>query len=137
MHSLIFTDPQNLFRSFTPKLAWNYGRSFMIHCIDRGNWHELWDLISFRILFVEEHMYRMLNAFMLLKPAMDTGNVPEFYTFFNSSAVEVKFNILKKINCVSQRCRWIFLLIVGNWWMNYFFPDKLLHVLNYLPFINF
>lgn len=35
-------------------------------------------------------MYRMLNAFMLLKPAMDVGNVPEFYTFFNSSATEVK-----------------------------------------------
>lgn len=90
---------------------------------------------SFKILFVEEHMYRMLNAFMLLKPAMDTGNVPEFYTFFNSSAVEVKFNILKKINCLSQRCQWLFLLIVRNWWMNYIFPDKL--VLNYLLFINF
>lgn len=82
-------------------------------------------------------MYRMLNAFMLLKPAMDTGNVPEFYTFFNSSAVEVKVHIQKKINCVSQRCRCLFLLNVGNLLMNYFSPDKLVRVLNYLPFINF
>lgn len=51
---------------------------------------------SFNLFFVEEHMYRMLNAFMLLKPAMDTGNVPEFYTFFNSSAVEVKVHVQKK-----------------------------------------
>lgn len=45
-------------------------------------------------------MYRMLNVFMLLKFVMDIGNVLEFYIFFNSLVVEVKFNILKKINCV-------------------------------------
>lgn len=45
-------------------------------------------------------MYRMLNVFMLLKFVMDIGNVLEFYIFFNSLVVEVKLNILKKINYV-------------------------------------
>jgi len=35
-------------------------------------------------------MYQMVNAFLLLKPSIDTLNVPEFYKLFNSATVEVE-----------------------------------------------
>lgn len=49
------------------------------------------------VLFIEDHMYSMMNAFLLLKPAMDTGNVPEFYKLFNSSALEVMHYVQDKV----------------------------------------
>ena len=41
-------------------------------------------------LFIDDHMYQMVNGFLLLKPAIDTLNVPEFYKLFNSATVEVE-----------------------------------------------
>ncbi|XP_069141915.1 nucleolar pre-ribosomal-associated protein 1-like [Argopecten irradians] len=38
----------------------------------------------------DDHMYKVLNYFLLLKPAMDITTVPEFYKLFNSSAFEFK-----------------------------------------------
>uniref|UniRef100_K1PPI3 Nucleolar pre-ribosomal-associated protein 1 n=1 Tax=Magallana gigas TaxID=29159 RepID=K1PPI3_MAGGI len=61
--------------------------------------------VATELLKPEEHMYRMLNAFMLLKPAMDTGNVPEFYTFFNSSAVEYKIERAWMLSLLSDGLR--------------------------------
>ena len=34
-------------------------------------------------------MYQLVNSFLLLKPAMDVANIPDFYKLFNSSALEV------------------------------------------------
>ncbi|XP_060065415.1 nucleolar pre-ribosomal-associated protein 1-like [Ylistrum balloti] len=39
----------------------------------------------------DDHMYKVMNYFLLLKPAMDITTVPEFYKLFNSSAFE--FNV--------------------------------------------
>ncbi|XP_033740037.1 nucleolar pre-ribosomal-associated protein 1-like [Pecten maximus] len=38
----------------------------------------------------DDHMYKVMNYFLLLKPAMDITKVPEFYKLFNSSAFEFK-----------------------------------------------
>ena len=35
-------------------------------------------------------MYSPVNEFLLLKPSIDTTNVPEFYKLFNSSAEKYK-----------------------------------------------
>ena len=37
----------------------------------------------------DDHMYGLLNSFLLLKPNLDVLSVPEFYKLFNSSAMEV------------------------------------------------
>ncbi|OWF47467.1 nucleolar pre-ribosomal-associated protein 1-like [Mizuhopecten yessoensis] len=43
------------------------------------------------LMFVhDDHMYKVMNYFLLLKPAMDISTVPEFYKLFNSSAFEFK-----------------------------------------------
>ena len=50
-----------------------------------------------------DHMYQMVNSFLLLKPALDVGHVPEFYMLFNSSAFEVcslLCNIGGILNCI-------------------------------------
>ncbi|XP_078334635.1 nucleolar pre-ribosomal-associated protein 1-like isoform X1 [Crassostrea virginica] len=61
--------------------------------------------VTTELLKPEDHMYRMLNAFMLLKPAMDVGNVPEFYTFFNSSATEYKIERAWMLSLLSEGLR--------------------------------
>jgi len=39
----------------------------------------------------EDHMYLVICEFLLLKPGLDMGNVPEFYKLFYSSRLEVTF----------------------------------------------
>ena len=41
------------------------------------------------MLISDDHMYGLINGFLLLKPSLDVVNVPEFYKLFNSSAMEV------------------------------------------------
>ncbi|XP_071113634.1 nucleolar pre-ribosomal-associated protein 1-like [Haliotis cracherodii] len=41
--------------------------------------------VSRLMLHPDEHMYRQMNNFLLLKPSLDTVNVPEFYKLFNSA----------------------------------------------------
>ncbi|XP_052811297.1 nucleolar pre-ribosomal-associated protein 1-like [Mya arenaria] len=36
----------------------------------------------------DEHMYMIMNSFLLLKPRLDTQNIPEFFKLFNSSALQ-------------------------------------------------
>ena len=48
------------------------------------------------MLISDDHMYGLINGFLLLKPSLDVVNVPEFYKLFNSSAMEV--NILAVIH---------------------------------------
>ncbi|XP_052239266.1 nucleolar pre-ribosomal-associated protein 1-like isoform X2 [Dreissena polymorpha] len=38
----------------------------------------------------DEHMYMVINSFLLLKPSLDIQNVPEFFKLFNSSAFQHK-----------------------------------------------
>ncbi|KAK3579962.1 hypothetical protein CHS0354_000838 [Potamilus streckersoni] len=38
----------------------------------------------------EDHMYSLINSFLLLKPSLDVLNVPEFYKLFNSFNLEYK-----------------------------------------------
>ncbi|XP_048767971.2 nucleolar pre-ribosomal-associated protein 1-like isoform X5 [Ostrea edulis] len=57
------------------------------------------------LLRPEDHMYSMMNAFLLLKPAMDTGNVPEFYKLFNSSALEYKLERAWMLSLLSEGLR--------------------------------
>ena len=40
--------------------------------------------------FADGVMYQPINEFLLLKPGIDTGNVPEFYKLFSSSAEKYK-----------------------------------------------
>ncbi|XP_061193615.1 nucleolar pre-ribosomal-associated protein 1-like [Saccostrea echinata] len=61
--------------------------------------------VSTELLKPEDHMYKMLNAFLLLKPAMDTGNVPEFYKLFNSSALEYKLERAWMLGLLSEGLR--------------------------------
>ena len=44
------------------------------------------------MLISDDHMYGLINGFLLLKPSLDVVNVPEFYKLFNSSAMEVSIN---------------------------------------------
>lgn len=39
-------------------------------------------------------MYVLVNQFMLIKPAIDLHNVPEFYKLFFSSSMEVSIEVL-------------------------------------------
>ena len=39
---------------------------------------------------VAEHLYSLLNSFLLCKPTVDMTNVPEFYKLFNSSSHQVR-----------------------------------------------
>ncbi|XP_046573263.1 nucleolar pre-ribosomal-associated protein 1-like isoform X3 [Haliotis rubra] len=44
--------------------------------------------VSRLMLHPDEHMYRQMNNFLLLKPSLDTENVPEFYKLFNSADLQ-------------------------------------------------
>ncbi|XP_067675055.1 nucleolar pre-ribosomal-associated protein 1-like [Haliotis asinina] len=46
--------------------------------------------ISRLMLHPDEHMYRQMNNFLLLKPSLDTENVPEFYKLFNSADLQYR-----------------------------------------------
>ncbi|XP_041352192.1 nucleolar pre-ribosomal-associated protein 1-like [Gigantopelta aegis] len=41
-------------------------------------------------LKIDDHMYRIVNTFLTLKPDMDIANVPEFYKLFRSSVLEFR-----------------------------------------------
>ena len=43
-------------------------------------------------LSTDDHMYQMVNSFLLVKPAIDVLNVPEFYKLFNSATAEVEIS---------------------------------------------
>ncbi|CAH1799014.1 unnamed protein product, partial [Owenia fusiformis] len=42
------------------------------------------------LLKPDSHMYQQVYSFLLIKPSIDVTNIPEFYKFFNSSALEFK-----------------------------------------------
>lgn len=42
-------------------------------------------------------MYKVMNHFLLLKPALDIHRVPDFYKLFNSSDFEVRKSLNRRI----------------------------------------
>ena len=41
------------------------------------------------LLLPRQHMFSLVTSFVLLKPTLDLGNVPDFFKLFNSAAQEV------------------------------------------------
>ena len=50
-------------------------------------------------------LYQPINEFLLLKPGIDTGNTPEFYKLFNSSAEKYKMERLWMLQLLEDGLR--------------------------------
>ena len=49
------------------------------------------------LMFSADHLYPVLNQFLLCKPTLNLDTVPEFYKLFNSSAIEVHLPTLPSL----------------------------------------
>lgn len=57
------------------------------------------------MLSPKDHMYSLINEFLLLKPAMDVANVPEFYKLFYATGLEFKTERLWMLNLLLDGLR--------------------------------